>query len=212
MKVQTAVQTTNNDINIELIRHQEDNRKWDTWDSFCEHMKHAYGSMETGLMKWIRLSQLTQKSEETVDTYYTRFRRCVSTQMNRMKHPDDIHIYNFMFIEGLQKEIRAEVLHLPEARTIEELKLQDTLELAKRAAQSAKLRSGDLGHATGGDATSQSHAGPIRKKGGKNGKSKDSRSHDERRGLTDGEKKFIKSNCERGGRLVVRKETRRKPE
>jgi hypothetical protein len=214
MKVETAVQQTESQISIELTHQQEDYGKWETWESFCEYMKKTYGSMDTGYMKWLRLRQLTQSSTETVDSYYSRFRRRMSTQVKRMRDSGDNFIFNFMFLDGLKKEVNAEVLHLSEARTVEQLTLQDTLELAKRAEQSAKMRSGTH-NITSSSAGQQSHAGPIRHKNGngKNGKHGKSDSHGERSvGLTDGEKKFLKSNCERGGGLVIRKDTRMKSE
>jgi hypothetical protein len=168
-------------------------------------MKQAYGSMETGYMKWLRLRQLTQNSTESVDAFYSHFRCCMALQLKRMSNPEDTFIFNFMFLDGLRKEINAEVLHLPEARTVEQLKLQDTLELAKRAEQGAKIRSsGSQSNATSSVAGQQTHVGPICKKNGKHGKM-GSNSHGTERtiGLTEGERKFINMNHDRGGGLVT---------
>src|SRR5437667_9333637 len=104
-------------------------------------MKDSYGSTESGFTRFMRLHLMTQGTNESVNAYYSRFRRTLGRQKKRMKHVDDNHIYYYMFIAGLEKETNAEVLCLPESLRIEEMEFHEVLELAKRAEQTVKTRS-----------------------------------------------------------------------
>src|SRR5437667_4277749 len=104
-------------------------------------MKDSYGSTESGFTRFMRLHLMTQGTNESVNAYYSRFRRTLGRQKKRMKHVDDNHIYYYMFIAGEEKETNAEVLHLPESLRIEEMEFHEVLELAKRAKQTVKARS-----------------------------------------------------------------------
>jgi hypothetical protein len=164
---------------------------------------------------------MTQQAAEAVNVYYARFHKLLSTQKKRMAHLDDNHIYNFMFLDGLIKEIIAEVLRLPEARTIEDYTLTEVFELAKRAEQSTRVRD-DLVPSGDRDTASQdSHAGPIRSKKGhfnKNGSGDLSsrisgspqRLQRSDASLSEKERAFLKKNVEREGGWLIRKDTRMK--
>src|SRR5436190_24389702 len=112
-----------------------------TWEAFATHMKDSYGSTESGFTRFMRLRLMTQRTNESVNAYYSRFRRTLGRQKKRMKRVDDNHIYYYMFIVGLEKETNAEVLRLPESLHIEEMEFHEVLELAKHAEQTVKARS-----------------------------------------------------------------------
>ena len=65
----------------------------------------------------------------------------LACQKKHIKDLKDKHIYNFMFVAGLEKNINAEVLHLSESLHMENIKFNEVYELAKRGAQTYKLKS-----------------------------------------------------------------------
>src|SRR5437667_11670194 len=139
-RIETAIQNTKHEISLDLTHHERDYGEWMMWEAFATHMKDSYGSTESGFTRFMRLRLLTQ-GNESVNVYYSRFRRTLGRQKKRMKHVDDNHIYYYMFIAGLEKETNAEVLRLPESLRIEEMEFHEVLELAKRAEQTVKARS-----------------------------------------------------------------------
>jgi len=110
MRIETAIQNTKSDISIDLPRHEADYGQWMTWEAFSDHMKEAYGSTESGYTRFMRLHLTTQGQNDSVNAYYGRFRRMLSRQKKTMKHPDDKHLYHYMFIAGLKLNIYSEVL------------------------------------------------------------------------------------------------------
>ena len=143
IRVETAIQTTAGDISHQLTRHQADYGRWETWEAFSKHMRDTYGSKEPGFVKYMRL-KLTQQNKDSVDIYYSRFHRIFERQKCWMKDPKDNFIYNYMFLEGLNSEVQAEFMRLPDAVDVEDMNLQEVLVLAKRAEQAAKLQSGSF--------------------------------------------------------------------
>jgi len=140
-RIETAIQNTKHEISLDLTHHERDYGEWMTWEAFATHMNDSYGSTESGFTRFMRLRLLTQ-GNESVNAYYSRFRRTLGRQKKRMKHVDDNHIYYYMFIAGLEKETNAEVLRLPESLRIEEMEFHEVLELAKRAEQTVKSKIG----------------------------------------------------------------------
>jgi hypothetical protein len=98
-------------------------------------MKEAYSSTKSRYTRFMRLHLVTQAQNDSVNAYYSRFRRMLSRQKRTMKHSDDKYIYHYIFIAGLRLNINAEVLRLPESLKIEEMKFNEVLELAKYAEQ-----------------------------------------------------------------------------
>src|SRR5205814_8832986 len=140
IQIKMAIQNTKHEISLDLMHHEHDYGEWMMWEAFSTHMKDSYGSTESGFTRFMCLRLLTQ-GNESVNAYYSRFRRTLGRQKKRMKHVDDNHIYYYMFIAGLEKETNAEVLRLPESLRIEEMEFHEVLELAKRAEQTVKARS-----------------------------------------------------------------------
>src|SRR5438552_10481775 len=136
-----AIQNTKHEISLDLRHHERDYGEWMTWEAFVTHMKDSYGSTESGFTRFMRLHLMTQGTNESVNAYYSCFRRTLGRQKKRMKHVDDNHIYYYMFIAGLEKKTNAEVLRLPESLRIEEMEFHEVLELGKRAEQTVKARS-----------------------------------------------------------------------
>ena len=122
-RIETAIQNTRGDISLLLSKHEADPAKFPTWDSFANFMKASYGSKESGFVRYTRLRLLTQGAGETVDAFYARFYKLCSRQKRWMRTPDDNFIYNYMFIEGLRKEVQQELLcsRFPCARVLPKL-------------------------------------------------------------------------------------------
>ena len=78
-QVETAIQTTAGDINHLLMRYETDYGHWETWDAFAQYMRDTYGSKEPGFTKYMCL-KLTQQNKDSVDAYYSRFRRILQRQ------------------------------------------------------------------------------------------------------------------------------------
>jgi Retroviral aspartyl protease len=126
-----------------------------------------------------------------------------------MKNPDDNFIYNYMFLEGLNEKVQAEFMRMPDAIDVEEISLSDVLVLAKRAEQAAKLQSGTFLAAStpsGGDAHNKVQNKSSNKRRGYSKSSQDAKSSNSQ-ALGESEKRFLKMNIERGGGLIVRRET-----
>src|SRR5579859_6115849 len=222
MNVDTAIQNTSGDILLTLSRQQRDYGQWTTWKSFAEYMRTTYGSMDSGYMKWIRLRKMSQQAVESVDVYYARFHKLLSIQKKRMTHLEDNHIYNFMFLNGLRKEITSKILSLPEARLVEDYSLTDVFEFAKRAEQNTRVRDGLASNGDRDTVSRESQAGPIRSKKGRFNKNrsedlnsridngKPQRLQRSDASLSEKERTFLKKNIERGGGWPIHKETRMK--
>ena len=84
---------------------------------------------------------MTQGEKDSVNAYYGHYRRMLNRQKKTMKHPDDKHLYYYMFIAGLKLKVNAEVLRLPESLKMEDMKFNEVLELAKRAEQTINSQS-----------------------------------------------------------------------
>ena len=234
-KVDTAIQNTNADISLLLSRERKEYDQWHTWNSFAEYMKREYGNKDPGYIKFLRLRKMTQQAE-SVDVYYARFHKLLSRQKRKLESPKDNFLYNYLFIEGLRKEISGGILALPAIDFVEDYPLSQVVKLAKRVERG--LANGAIATAvergtvergtveTGKPAERDSQAGPIRgKKGhrtegaggatGGTGGDLSSRIGDKRPRrsdveLSEDEKAFLKRNIARGGGLVVPKETRYK--
>ena len=198
MRIETAIQNTKSDISLDLTRHEIDYGKWMTWETFSDHMKEAYGSTESGYTRFMRLRLTTQGQKDSVNAYYRRFRRILTRQKKTMKHPDDKHVYHYMFIVGLKSNINSEVLRLPESLKMEDMKFNEVLELARHAEQTINSQL-DVKHAT--DAS-----------GDRKSKSKDRSGHGRRPShsmeiirekLMPKEKSFLIQNIQRGGGMIV---------
>src|SRR5437667_4151971 len=63
-----------------LARHERENGQWTTWDSFQKYMKAKYTSTDSGFARYLKLKQVVQKDDETVESYYQRFGKHVSHQ------------------------------------------------------------------------------------------------------------------------------------
>jgi len=133
--IDTTTQNTKSNISIDLTQHEANYGQWMMWEAFSEHMKEAYGSSESGYTHFMHLLVMMQESNDTVNAYYWCFRCMLNRQKKTMKHPDDKHLYHFMFIAGLKPNINAEVLRLPESLKMEDMKFNEVLESAKRAEQ-----------------------------------------------------------------------------
>jgi hypothetical protein len=174
-----------------LIRHERDNGKWETWDEFKEYMLAKYAATDSAFERFDKLIGLQQKPKESVDAYYQRFDDAIERQKRPMPG-DGRHQFNFMFVRSLLPEIKTGVLRLPEAKNLETISLQDTLELATRVEESAKSIANDSSQRA-------SKAGPER--------------HSRKEGSTEGgidrtklspkERRFLDSNVKRGGGLSV---------
>lgn len=92
----------------------------------------AMGSKESGYTRFMRLYAMTQ-GNESVNAYYTRFRRVLRMQKLRMKDARDNHIYHHMFIAGLNPKINAEIFRFPQWLNTERMKFHEILGLATRA-------------------------------------------------------------------------------
>jgi hypothetical protein len=200
IRVETAIQNTKSEISLDLSRHEADYGKWATWEAFSEYMKEAYGSTESGYTRYIRLQFMTQ-GNDSVNTYYGRFRRMLNRQKKTMKHPEDKHIYHYMFIAGLKPKINAEVLRLPEAIKMEEMKFNEVLELAKRAEQTIDLQLNPIKRSDEGR--------KVKTKGSANSHGSHS-INISREKLTPTEKTFLTYNIKRGGGMVINEGLRKK--
>jgi hypothetical protein len=85
------------------------------------YMKETYGSVDTAYTRFMQLRVMTQ-GKDSVYTYYARFRRTQARQKKHMKAPEDNHLYYFMFVAGLEKNINAEVFRMPESLRLEDMK------------------------------------------------------------------------------------------
>jgi hypothetical protein len=99
-KIDTAIQTTAGDIGYQLSRYQGDYSYWEFWEAFAKHMRDTYGSKVLGFVKYICL-KLTQQNKDSVDVFYSCFRRILEQQKHWMKNSNDNFIYNYVF-EKLQ--------------------------------------------------------------------------------------------------------------
>jgi hypothetical protein len=212
-RVATAIQNTKPGIVIDLTRHENDYGKWATWEAFANHMKKRYGSSETGYTQFIRLRVTTQRDDESVNKYYGRFRQMLSRQRKTMKHTDDNHLYHYMFIAGLKRNINAEVLRLPESLKMEDMRFNEILELAKCVEQTVNSQidlkrleryHGRDGHDNGRKTKTKTKGNSAKHNDNPyNGKiSRDP--------LTPKEKTFLRVNIERGGGLIVNEGLRNK--
>ena len=201
-KIQTAVQTTAEDLRHQLTQHQKTYGVWSTWDDFADHMRRTYSSKETGFTKYLRLRTL--QGSDSVNGFYGHFRSILNKQKQSMADAKDNFVYNYMFLEHMNSELQAQVLSFPEARELEALRLEDVLELAKRAEtviQSRKTVSSNK----------VSYAGPQRKhEGSKLGSNLKKNYKMDKAALSDNEKSFLKMNIARGGGLWVRKNVQMK--
>jgi len=130
-----------------------------------------------------------------------------------MKHPDDNHLYQFMFIAGLKGNVNAEVLRLPESLKMEDMKFNEILELAKRAEQTVNAQL-DLKHLER-DNNRDSGRKTKTKRGNATKHHNDNNPYDSkinRDPLTLKEKSFLKANIERGGGMIVNEGLRSKLE
>src|SRR5277367_4844491 len=206
-RIETAIQNTKSDICIDLTRHEADYGQWMTWETFSEHMKEAYGSSESGYTRFIRLHVMTQGNNDSVNAYYGRFRRMLNRQKKTMKHPDDKHLYHFMFIAQLKPNINAEVLHLPESLQMEDMKFNEVLELAKRAEQTINSQ---LNIKCSIDASGDRK---VKTKDRSDSGKRPSHSVEvNREKLTSKEKSFLTQNIQRGGGMIVNEGLRKKLE
>ena len=203
-RIEMAIQNTKSDICLDLTRHEADYGQWMTWEAFSEHMKEAYGSSESGYTCFMRLRVMTQGSNDTVNAYYGHFRRMLNRQKKTMKHPDDKHLYHFMFIAGLKPNINAEVLRLPESLKMEDMKFNEVLELAKRAEQTINSQL-DVKCVTD---TSGDRKVKMKDKSG--GECSSHSVEVSRERLTPREKSFLTQNIERGGGMIVNEGLRKK--
>ena len=90
-RIETAIQNTKHEISLDLTHHERDYGEWMTWEAFATHMKDSYGSTESGFTRFMRLRLMTQRTNESVNAYYSRFRRTLGRQKKRMKRVDDNH-------------------------------------------------------------------------------------------------------------------------
>jgi len=122
----------------------------------------------------------------------------LNRQEKTMKHPDDKHLYHFMFIVGLKPNINAEVLHLPESLKMEDMKFNEVLESAKRAEQTISSQldvERSIGEANGDR--------KVKMKDKSSGKRLSDGVEVSREKLTPREKSFLTQNIEHGGGMIV---------
>jgi hypothetical protein len=129
-------------------------------------------------------------------------------QMKTMKHPDDKHVYHYMFVAGLKPNINAEVMRLPESLKMQDMKFNEVLELAKRAEQTVNSQSDSAKHPDG----NRNGDRKVKTKDKSNSRQNSTRgtgriSHEK---LTPKEKTFLTNNIQRGGGMVVNEELRKK--
>jgi len=139
-RIETAIQNTKPEISVDLMRHEANYGPWMTRDTFITYMRNTYRSPESGYARFIQLHILTQ-GNESVNAYYARFCHVLGKQKKRMKDAEDNHIYYYMFIAGLNKKIKATVLHFRESLHIEDMQFHEVVKLAKCAEQMVKAHS-----------------------------------------------------------------------
>ena len=76
-------------------------------------------------------SQLKAMNYESVNAYYLRFHRMLARQKKHIKDSEDKHIYNFIFVTRLKKNINAEVFCFFESLHIEDMKFNEVYKLTK---------------------------------------------------------------------------------
>ena len=205
--IETAILDTDLDVSTELRQYESDYGKWSTWKDFADYMKEAYSSPESGYTRFMRLRVMTQGNTESVIAYYGRFRRTLNRQKKTMKHPDDKHIYNFMFIAGLRPSINAEVLRLPESLKMEDMKFNEVLELAKRGEQTINAQL-DIKRSL----QPSSNRKVKTKDKSDSGKHTSHSFEINREKLTPKEKSFLTQNIQRGGGMIIHEGLRKKLE
>ena len=200
-RIETAIQDTERDVCLDLTDREKECGQWATWDEFATYMKETYGSGESGFTRFVALHAVTQGRTDSVNAYYSRFRRILNRTLEPKSTSQPIHIY--MFVLGLKPTIAAEFRRYPESVRMQELNWQQVRELAKRAENTIRQQDG-------GPSQQESYAGPIRHKSKRPEKQDESSPHPSTRTsvpLTDREKAFLKHNIDRGGGLVIKRET-----
>ena len=117
-------------ISLDLMQHEVDQGLWMTWDDFSTYMKEMYGSPESGYTRFMHLRVMLQ-GNDSLNKYYGCFRRMLGHQRKPMRDPEEMHVYHYMFLAGLKKEVNGEVLRMPESLHMQDMKFSEVLELAK---------------------------------------------------------------------------------
>src|SRR5438552_16859976 len=203
-KIETAMQYTTATGRSALARHERENGQWTTWDNFKRYMKAKYNSTDSGIARYLKLKQVTQKDGETVESYYQRFDEHVSRQEDDEaeagaegnKKVNSQH--NYLFVNNLNVAIKSAFLRLPEARDFKKRTLYELRELATRVEESVS----HIARYTKPTANSQSGNYGGNKPSKKFQKSRDT---DElsREKLTNNERSFLTSNIQRGGGAYI---------
>ena len=132
-----------------------------------------------------------------------------------MKYTDDNHLYQYMFIAGLKRNINAEVLRLSESLKMKDMKFNEILELAKRAEQivNSQIDLKRLERDHGRDNDRDNDRKTKTKIKGNSAKHNDNNPYNgkiSRDPLTSKKKTFLKANIERGDGLIVNEGLRNK--
>jgi hypothetical protein len=156
-KIESAIMRTTGDTNSALtVAHQK--KTFATWADFEKHMLVKYSSNDTAYTRYVSLCEVTQRSNESVTSYYQRFQ----VALGRLLQPvplDANFIHVFDFVRGLDGNLRKLLYTFPESRTIETLDFQGVFDLVKRAEISLSLTNPSP---MGPQPSNRTAGGPIR--------------------------------------------------
>ena len=145
-QIEIAIQNIKSNISLDLLHHEKDYDKWMTWEAFIDHMREIYNSSEFEYTRFIYLRLITQCHNDSVNAYYERFHHMLIRQKKTMKYLNDQHLYHYIFIIKLKKNINIEILCLSESIRMKNMKFNKILELIKHIEQIVNCQSNAAKH------------------------------------------------------------------